>query len=145
MKKIEWNQKLSVDIPEIDELQKKMFALINALIDLLEGGAVEKECANMISEITEYSKYYFSIEEEYLKKNKYPEFANHSKMHRKFETFVMDLRRLVADDKSNLTEEIINNLTSLLIDHIKTFDLKYVPFLRTNSFIGKHSKTSKKN
>jgi hemerythrin len=145
MKKIEWDKKFSVDIPEIDELQKKMFALINALIDLLEGDAEEKECANMISEITEYSKYYFSIEEEYLKKNKYPEFGNHSKRHRKFETFVMDLRRLVADNKSNLTDEIINDLKGLLIDHINEYDLKYVPFLRTNNFIAKHNKGSKKN
>ena len=140
MKKIEWNKKLSVDIPEIDELQKKMFALINALIDLMEKKAEGKECANMISEISEYSKYYFSIEEEYLKKNKYPEFADHTKMHRKFESFVMKLRRAVADDKNNLNEETINKLKDLLITHIETLDLKFVPFLRTNNFINKYSK-----
>ncbi|MCK5310787.1 MAG: bacteriohemerythrin [Desulfobacteraceae bacterium] len=140
MEKIEWNEKLSVDIPEIDELQKKMFALINALIDLKESDAEGKECANMISEISEYSKYYFSIEEEYLKKNKYPEFADHTKMHRKFETFVMSLRRLVADDKANLNDETINNLKDLLITHIETLDSKFVPFLRTNNFINKYSK-----
>ena len=140
MKKIDWEQKLSVDIPEIDELQKKMFALINALIDLKEGEAEGKECANMISEISEYSKYYFSIEEEYLKKNKYPEFEEHAKMHRKFETFVMDLRRLVADDKNNLNDEMVNNLRDLLTIHIKTYDQRYVPFLRTNLFIDKHNK-----
>ena len=145
MEKIEWNEKLSVDIPEIDELQKKMFALINALIDLLKGGAEEKECANMISEINEYSKYYFSIEEEYLKKIKYPEFKNHCKKHRKFETFVMDLRRLVAEDKENLTKEIINDLKDLLIKHIETSDSKFVPFIRTNTFIDKYSKKSKKS
>ncbi len=142
MKKIKWNKELSVDIPEIDELQKKMFALINALIDLMEGTAEGKECANMISEITEYSKYYFSIEEEYLKKNNYPEITDHCKMHRKFESFVMHLRRLVADDKSNLTIEIINDLSNLLIDHIKTYDQKFVPFLRTNNFINKYSNKS---
>jgi hemerythrin len=139
MEKIIWDEKLSVDIPEIDELQKKMFALINALIDLMEGDAESKECANMISEISEYSKYYFSIEEEYLKKSKYPEFADHTKMHRKFETVVMNLRRQVADDKNNLTDETINNLKDLLVNHIETLDLKFVPFLRTNSFIDKYS------
>ncbi len=140
MKKIEWSKELSVDIPEIDELQKKMFALINALIDLMEGSAEGKECSNMISEISEYSKYFFSIEEEYLSKNKYPELKNHSKRHRKFETFVMDLRRLVVDDRNNLNAEMINNLRDLLLDHIKTYDLKYIPFLRTNNFIDKYSK-----
>ncbi len=145
MKKIEWDKELSVDIPEIDELQKKMFALINALIDLKEKNADEKECANMISEISEYSKYFFSIEEEYLKKSRYPELSEHSKMHRKFETFVMDLRRLVSDDKKNLNKEMINNLKDLLIDHIKIFDLKYVPFLRINSFIDKFEKKKEKN
>ena len=143
MEKIEWDEKLSVDIPEIDELQKKLFALINALIDLMEGNAEKKECANMISEISEYSKYFFSIEEEYLKRNKYPEYADHAKMHRKFETFVMDFRRLVADDKNNLNDEMVNNLKNLLIDHIQTFDSRFVPFLRINSFTSKHSKKSK--
>ncbi|MCD4744493.1 MAG: bacteriohemerythrin [Desulfobacteraceae bacterium] len=145
MKKIEWDEKLSVDIPEIDELQKKMFALINALIDLMENDAEGKECTNMISEISEYSKYYFSIEEEYLITNKYPEFVKHTKTHRKFETFVMALRRLVADDKANLNEEMINNLRNLLINHIKTDDSRFVPFLRTNNFIGKYSKKSGAN
>lgn len=140
MEKIEWEEKLSVDIPEIDELQKKLFALINALIDLMENEAEGKECTNMISEISEYSKYYFSIEEEYLKKNNYPEFSNHTKMHRKFETFVMGLRRLVADDKGNLNDEIVNKLKNMLIDHIKIYDSRFVPFLRTNNFIGKYSK-----
>ena len=142
MKKINWNKKLSVDIPEIDELQKKMFALINALIDLKENSAEGKELTNMISEISEYSKYYFSIEEEYLKKNKYPEFLEHSKKHRKFEIFVITLRKLVADDMTNLTDEIINDLRMLLIDHIKTYDSKFVPFIRTNTFISKYSKKS---
>ncbi len=140
MKKIEWGKELSVDIPEIDELQKKMFALINALIDLMEKDAEGKECSNMISEISEYSKYFFSIEEEYLSKSNYPELKNHSKRHRKFETFVMDIRRLVVDDKSNLDTEMINNLSGLLINHIKVYDLKYIPFLRTNSFIDKYNK-----
>ena len=143
MEKIEWDEKLSVDIPEIDELQKKLFALINALIDLMEGNAEKKECANMISEISEYSKYFFCIEEEYLKRNKYPESAHHAKMHSKFETFVMDFRRLVADDKNNLNDEMVNNLKNLLIDHIQTFDSRFVPFLRINSFTSKHSKKSK--
>ena len=145
MKKIEWDEKLSVDIPEIDELQKKMFALINALIDLMENDAEGKECTNMISEISEYSKYYFSIEEEYLRTNKYPEFLNHAKKHRKFESFVMALRRLVADDKNNLNDEMINNLRDLLINHIKTYDSRFVPFLRTNNFIGKYSKKKGRN
>ncbi|MCK5097238.1 MAG: hemerythrin family protein [Desulfobacteraceae bacterium] len=145
MEKIEWDEKLSVDIPEIDELQKKLFALINALIDLMESNAEKKECANMISEISEYSKYFFSIEEEYLKRNKYPEFIEHSKMHRKFESFVMDFRRLVADDKNNLNDEIVTELKNLLTNHIKTFDLKFVPFLRINSFTSRHSKKGKKN
>ncbi len=145
MKKIEWDETLKVDIPEIDELQKKMFALINALIDLNESNAEGKECANMISEISEYSKYYFSIEEEYLKTNKYPEFTEHCKKHRKFETFVMELRRQVADDKSNLSSDVINNLKDLLMDHLKTLDSRYIPFLRINNFIGKYEKKSKAN
>ena len=47
LEKIDWDSGLSVDIEEIDELQKKMFALLNVLIDLKENRCRRKgNCYN---------------------------------------------------------------------------------------------------
>jgi len=132
---IEWDERLSVDIPEIDELQKKMFALLNVLIDLKNKSKDAKECSNMVAEINEYSRYFFSKEEEHLKKSGYPEINSHAKEHRKFIKMTISLRRQVTEDKENLTYESIKQMRDWLVDHIITSDLLYVPFLRTTRYI----------
>ncbi|ACN15149.1 methyl-accepting chemotaxis protein (Hemerythrin family protein) [Desulforapulum autotrophicum HRM2] len=133
--KIEWDEKLSVDIPEIDELQKKMFALLNVLIDLKLKNKDAKECSNMVAEINEYSRYFFSKEEEYLRKAGYPEIDTHAKEHRKFIKNTISLRRQVTEDKDNLNYEVIRQMRNWLVDHIITSDLMYVPFLRTTAYL----------
>ncbi len=135
LEKIEWDDKLSVDIPEIDELQKKMFALFNVLIDLNENKADAKECSNMVSEINEYCRYFFNKEEELLRRCNYPEVGAHAKKHRQFIKTTISLRRMVAEDKENLTFSVIKEMRDWLVDHIITKDLMYVPYVRIKNYI----------
>ncbi len=140
IEKFEWKEELSVDIPEIDELQKKMFALLNVLIDLKDNDKDGKECSNMVAELNEYSKYFFSKEEEYLRRCGYPEIDYHAKEHRKFVKNAISLRRQVTEDKENLSYEVIIQLQEWLVQHIMTSDLLYVPFLRTTNYIKESKK-----
>jgi len=135
LEKIEWDKQLSVDIKEIDDLQQKMFALFNALIDLKERDAEAKECANMIVEIHDYSRYYFSREEDYMRKNNYPDLNFHKKEHRLFVKMTINFRRQVLDDRENFSCDLIKTIRGWLVDHILTYDLLYVPFLRINRYI----------
>ncbi len=135
IQKIEWDSRLSVDIKEIDDLQQKMFALLNALIDLKDNNAETKNCTNMIAEIHDYSRYFFSREEDYMRKNRYPELDTHAREHRQFIKMTINFRRQVADDRDNFTDALIKTMRDWLVDHILTCDLLYVPFLRTNRFI----------
>ncbi len=135
IKKIEWNEKYSVDIEEIDELQKKMFALFNVLIELKTKDADAKACANMISDIYEYGKYFFYKEEEYLKERNFPDLEAHAKEHRYFIKHTINLRREVAENQENLTYDIIKKMEEWLSAHILEKDMLYVPFLRVEQFI----------
>ncbi len=135
VEKVEWDPKYSVDIEEIDTHQKKMFELFNQLIDLKEAKKESKECINMISEINEYSKFYFSTEERHLRRKGYPDFAIHAKAHRQFTKRSISLRREIAEDIENLSYEVINELRNWLIDHIVTYDAMYIPYLRINRFV----------
>ncbi len=139
IQKIEWDSRLSVDIKEIDDLQQKMFALLNALIDLKDNNAETKACTNMIAEIHDYSRYFFSREEDYMRKNGYPELDTHEREHRQFIKLTINFRRQIADDRDNFTDALIKTMRDWLVDHILTCDLLYVPFLRTNRFIKEYS------
>lgn len=141
LEKIVWDENMSVDIKEIDDLQQKMFALLNVLIEMKDTNADAKDCANMVAEINEYSRYYFSKEEEYLKACGYPEVREHLREHRYFLKSTITLRRQVVDDKNSLTYESIKQLKDWLLSHISSVDARYVPFIRINNYI-KESRAS---
>lgn len=133
--KIEWDPTFSVDVQEIDNHQKKMLDLFNELIDLKQKKADPKAVANLISEINDYGKLYFSAEEKILRKRKYPDREIHSRAHRRFIRSAISLRREIAEDIANLTMDTILELRNWLVDHIKTSDSLYVPFLRIHQYI----------
>lgn len=133
--KIEWDPAFSVDVEEIDTYQKKMFELFNELITLKQKKADAKAVTNLISEINDYGKLFFSTEEKVLKRKKYPDFEAHSKSHRQFVRSAISLRREIAEDINNLTMEVILELRDWLVEHIQTSDSLYVPFLRIHQYI----------
>lgn len=135
LEKIDWDSQYSVDIEEIDAYQKQMFELFNQLIDLKVNKSDSKECVNLINEINDYSKAYFNTEEILLRANNYPDLSNHSKAHRQFTKYFISLRREVAEDAANLTEEVISELRDWLINHIIDFDSLYIPFIRITNYV----------
>lgn len=135
IEKILWEKKYSVDVEEIDVHQKKMFELFNQLIDMKSSKTDIKDCINVITEINEYSKLYFSTEEKYLKKKGYPDFHSHSKAHRQFAKISISLRREISENEDSLTLDVIEEMRNWLINHILTRDTQYIPFLRINQYI----------
>ncbi|MCG8636104.1 MAG: bacteriohemerythrin [Desulfobacterales bacterium] len=133
--KIEWEEKYSVDVPQIDEYQKELFNKFNELIDMKTKKVDAKAATNMISDINDYSKMFFAKEEKLLRAKKYPDLESHAKAHRQFIKNSIALRREIAEDINNLTMDVILDLRDWLVDHIETSDSLYVPFLRIHQYI----------
>lgn len=133
--KMEWNPKYGVDIQEVDNHQKKMFELFNALIDLKQKNEDPKGVGNLISDINDYGKLFFSAEEKILKKKGYPDYDIHVKKHRKFIKNTINLRRESVENADGLSMEAIIGLRDWLINHIEKSDAKYTPFLRIHAYI----------
>lgn len=140
--KVEWEDKFSVDVPELDEFQKALFEKFNALIDMRRKKLDAKEITNMISDINDYTKMYFSTEERLLKRQKYPDLESHAKAHRQFIKNAIALRREMAEEVNSQSIEAVLELRDWLVEHIETSDSLYVPFLRINRYI---DGTRKKN
>ncbi len=135
LEKMDWDPQFSVAIDEIDEHQKKMFIFLNDLIDLKGRTSDPKEFTSKVSEINDYSKFYFTSEEKLLRKRKYPDLEVHLKAHRQFIKRSISLRREIAEDVENLSYDVIKELRDWLISHILTLDARYVPFVRLNKYI----------
>ncbi|WDP88811.1 MAG: hemerythrin family protein [Desulfobacter sp.] len=134
--KIQWDEKYSVDVPELDEYQKELFDKFNDLIEMRAAKKMDAKAAtNLISDLNDYSKMFFAKEERILKRKGYPDLEPHSKAHRQFIKNSISLRREIAEDINNLTMDIIIELRDWLVDHIETSDALYVPFLRINQYI----------
>ena len=133
--KIEWDPGFSVDVEEIDAHQKKMFDIFNELIELKQKKADPKTIANLVSEINDYGKLYFTTEEKILKERQYPDREIHARGHRRFIRNAISLRREIAEDASNLTLDAILSLRNWLVEHIQTSDSLYVPFLRIHRYV----------
>ena len=133
--KVEWDEKFSVDVPELDEYQKTLFGKFNDLIDMKKKKTDFKAVANMISEINDYSKMFFSTEEKILRRKKYPDLDSHSKAHRQFIKNAIALRREMAEEVTTQSFDAVFELRDWLIEHIETSDALYVPFLRIQQYI----------
>ena len=140
IEKIEWESKYSVDIEEIDTHQKKMFEMFNELIDLKNLNEDDKVSVNLLSDLNDYCKLYFSREEKILKKGGYPDLDIHAKAHRQFIRSSISLRREIAEDINNLTVEAIVELRNWFINHIEAKDSLYIPFLRIHQHIEDRTK-----
>lgn len=139
--KIEWEKKFSVDIPEIDAYQKELLEKFNRLIEMRAARKIDvKAVTNMVSDLNDYTKMFFSKEEALLKKKNYPDLDVHAKAHRRFIKNSIGLRREIAEDINNLTMEVIVELRDWLVDHIETSDSLYVPFLRIHQYVEDHRK-----
>jgi hemerythrin len=139
LEKMDWNPHFSVDIDEIDAYQKKMFSLLNDLINLKKNQVDTKEYTNKVSQINDFGKLYFNSEEKLLRKNKYPDFEAHQKAHHQFIRRSISLRKEIAEDVENLSYDVIKELREWLFSHILSHDAKYVPFLRINRFVDEHN------
>ena len=133
--KIEWEEKFSVDVPELDAFQKELLERFNTLIDMKTNNEEAKAVTNMISDINDFSKMFFAREEKILRQRKYPDLESHAKAHRQFVRNSISLRREIAEDINNLTMEVILEIRDWLVDHIETSDSLYVPFLRIHQYI----------
>ena len=140
--KVEWEERFSVDVAELDEYQKTLFDKFNELIDMKKKKLDVKAVANMISEINDYSKMFFSTEEKVLRRKKYPDLDSHSKSHRQFIKNAIALRREMAEEVTSQSFEAVIELRDWLVEHIETSDSLYVPFLRIQQYI---DDTQKKN
>jgi hemerythrin-like metal-binding protein len=130
----DWTHNLSVGIAEIDIQHKKIFAVINGVLDLSisEKKDIGEKLAKSFVLINDYVLYHFDLEETLMRESKYPGTAEHIRMHHIFKEEIEKMRSLFKEH-SNPSPNIIMKYNYALTDwiekHIKTIDMKMYKYL----------------
>lgn len=122
-----WTKENSVGVAEIDVQHQHIFAIINNLADSIDKNKAQEEIDQVLSELVDYSKIHFGVEEHYFKQFNYINSADHISKHHYFVNKVFEFYDLKEDPKvrGNLPYEIIAFLKEWWLYHINVEDKKY--------------------
>ncbi len=126
---LEWSDKLSVHVDEIDAQHKKLIDLINRLNEAWKEEYKPEDVRMVFMELIEYTKYHFTSEEKYMEECNYPDLEVHKKQHA---TFVNKLKKLQAKCSYNSKEvytDLLSFLSNWILGHIMHSDQEYVPYM----------------
>jgi hemerythrin len=128
---IEWTQKLSVSIEEIDKQHKQLVNLINLLYDSMKVGKGRDVLGKVLNELADYTVYHFDTEEKMLMEYMYPSYTMHKREHDNLTKQVTDIKTKFDLGDAVLTVELMIFLKDWLNNHILQADKKYSDFLNS--------------
>lgn len=129
---VTWDPSFSVKVARCDEDHKKLFSLINTLHEAMLAGKGSEKIKQVVSELSNYTKFHFSAEEALLEKTKYGALAAHKMQHQEFVKKVEDFQKDVAAGKTANSASVLNFMKDWLTRHIKQTDQKYAEHLNAN-------------
>jgi len=135
MAMLAWNDRLSVNIKEIDDQHKKLVDMINNLHDSMKAGKADAVVLAIVAEMKKYAAAHFALEEKHMKAHAYPEFAKHKAEHDKFVAKVLQVEQDCKSGKCAMSMDILNFLSTWLVEHIKGTDKKYGPYLNERGVV----------
>lgn len=128
---MQWTEKMSVGVPELDADHKELIKVINQLA----ASSGDPTRANVIRQslfaLLRYAEYHFAREEKVLAACNYPELAEHKLEHRDFVARINEIHRRFDetpdDTAAVVNEELLGFLRDWLNHHILIEDMAYRP------------------
>jgi hemerythrin len=129
--KLEWNEGMSVGIPEIDDDHKQFILLINELNRSIAERMRPTEILKRLQFIVEDTERHFEREERFLQERHYPDAEGHTRTHAQI---LSSLKNIMASFMPfGLEAEWIDAalaIKEILISHILNEDMKYALYLQ---------------
>jgi len=131
--KIEWDDAMSVGIPEIDEDHKLFITLMNRFNESVSGRMDIAEVKKRLRAMLDYIERHFADEERLFGESGYPGAADHARIHARVKA---ELDQAIRDVPGNATEyewiAVGLKVKQAIIDHILNEDMKYAAYYRNS-------------
>ena len=126
------DQSTTTGIAVVDSQHTELFDRVNNLLKALVLAKGNKEVGDTVRFLDSYVKVHLSTEEDYMIKYDYPGYPPHKKAHIIFTNNVLKLKtefeaRGPTFQLATTVQEMIGDW---FVNHIKSVDMRYVPFLK---------------
>ena len=126
---MQWTEKLSVGVNELDAEHQRLVAMLNDLYDAAQAGKGKDALGPILDGLITYTQNHFAHEERFMTQHKYPGFAQHKGEHEALAKQVLDVQaKYKAGAGAALSMEVLNFLKNWLTKHIQGTDKQYGPF-----------------
>ena len=120
-----WKPDYSVHEAALDSDHRKLFAILNSVYENVMN-STELDCVlPKIDELSAYTNYHFSREEQYMREMRFPGIDQHSAKHREFTHTIETLRTSYHDNDLEVARGLIIFLGEWLLRHVLKEDRKY--------------------
>jgi hemerythrin len=127
-----WTPDLAIGVEAIDRQHQDLFAAIDRLLVAMSDGRGRGEVAQLLGFLGQYAVEHFRDEEQLMSQSRYPDLAQHRRVH---EEFKADFGRLSAQleaggPTSSLVLEVNRRAAQWLRTHVMGMDKKLGAFLQ---------------
>ena len=129
---INWSDRLSVNVTEIDNQHQKLIEMINDLSDAMMQGKSNEVMGAIVNNLIGYVATHFKTEEKYFSEFGYPDTEAHVKEHVNFVQKVTEFKDGFEKGEIALSIGVLNFLCDWLRNHIKGTDQKYTQCFNAN-------------
>ncbi len=126
----EWKQQYSVGIESIDAQHQHLFAIGRELYSAMSSGQGKAAMGRILDRLVQYTRTHFEQEEALMRKNGYPDYLKHKKLH---DDLTAQVLKFVGDYKAEqvgITLDLLDFLRTWLEKHIQRDDSAYTPYLK---------------
>jgi len=130
---VEWDERYSVGIRELDEQHCRLFDIFYTLLEADDITQESNEVADALINLRTYTYEHFELEEEYMAKCGYPDLESHIHIHDSFRKKVEALCSAKPAKQDENLMEILGSLYEWLFAHICSCDQQYVPYVTSQA------------
>lgn len=130
-----WTNDLSINVVEIDEQHKDLFARINYFLEAIDRGTDEAALQELMDFLEQYIVVHFDFEEKYMDKysiHGYPDAVQHKAAHKAFKRDFIEFKSDILATKVSpqFRLEFRNWITNWWLIHIVKIDTGLGAFIR---------------
>ncbi len=129
---INWKDEFSVGVEEMDTQHKKLFTMVNRLIEEQKQLTAPKTIAELLTEMTDYAQEHFRAEEYLMAEYGFNRKVEQEKQHQAFIDKTISFYSASEIGPNILSNALLDFLSEWLVDHILKEDMMYKEF-----FLGK--------
>lgn len=130
MKTIQWDERLSLGIEELDKQHKGLLAIANEVIQAAGSSEWNEQVRDVMQRLREYTLRHFSAEEGYMEKILYPDLMLHKQEHKRLVRRVKEYQAQLEKGVEVSPAEVRAFLKEWLVEHILGTDMAIGRFVR---------------